>query len=95
MSTKTVRLTMAQAMVRYLSAQFTEVDGQDNQVFGERNFVDGDQNQMVGYENAVYGRVNKIIGMRNGVAGREPMANQWISFKRSSIRSVTIQIRVD
>ena len=33
MSTKTIRLTMAQALVRYLCNQFTEIDGERVQLF--------------------------------------------------------------
>ncbi|SON53790.1 3D-(3,5/4)-trihydroxycyclohexane-1,2-dione hydrolase [Hartmannibacter diazotrophicus] len=84
MSQKTVRLTMAQAIVKFLSRQMTEIDGQKVPIFGGVFAIFGHGN-VAGIGEALYAARGEITTYR--AQNEQGMANAATAFAKANFRS--------
>ncbi len=83
MSQKTVRLTMAQALARFLTQQFTEIDGEIVPIFGGVFAIFGHGN-VAGIGEALYGIKDVLPTYR--AQSEQGMANAAVAFAKASFR---------
>ncbi|HEY3622472.1 MAG TPA: thiamine pyrophosphate-binding protein, partial [Roseiarcus sp.] len=80
---KTVRLTAAQAMVRFLAAQMTEIDGRKHRLF-EGVFAIFGHGNVAGLGEALYAQRNSLPTFR--AHNEQAMAHAAIAFAKASRR---------
>jgi 3D-(3,5/4)-trihydroxycyclohexane-1,2-dione acylhydrolase (decyclizing) len=80
---KTVRLTAAQAMVRFITAQMTEIDGREQRLFAGIFAIFGHGN-VAGMGEALYGAGNALPTYR--AHNEQAMAHAAIAFAKASRR---------
>ncbi|WP_062209916.1 3D-(3,5/4)-trihydroxycyclohexane-1,2-dione acylhydrolase (decyclizing), partial [Aureimonas sp. AU12] len=83
MNAPTVRLTMAQAVARFLTRQMTVIDGETMPIFGGVFAIFGHGN-VAGLGEALYGVREEIITYR--AQNEQGMANAAIAFAKASFR---------
>lgn len=83
MSQKTVRLTMAQAVARFLTRQMTIIDGERVPIFGGVFAIFGHGN-VAGVGEALYGVRETLPTYR--AQNEQGMANAAIAFAKASFR---------
>ena len=79
--TKTIRLTMAQALARFLTRQMTEIDGKKVQIFGGVWAIFGHGN-VVGIGEALFGVRKELPTYR--AHNEQAMAHAAIAFAKAS-----------